>query len=119
MNKAFEQIALIPGLSAAAFIGDQGDVKGWCANIAIAPENLGFVAETCRGLLAALDGEQLPATLGAASFGARTLIFRRGDPAGLFMAYLDSPTDEQVISWIFEKIEPLLVAEGIRLQSAA
>ncbi len=119
MNKAFEQIALLPGVSAAAFVGDQGELKGWCANIAIAPENLGFVAETCRGLLAALGGEQLPATLGAASFGARTLIFRRGDPAGLFMAYLDSPTDEKVISWLFERIEPLLADEGIRLQSVA
>jgi hypothetical protein len=114
VNKAFEEIALIPGLSAAAHVGEDGHLTGWCANIAISAESLGFVAETCRGLIDSLGAEQFPARIGTAFFGERTLIFRRTRP-GLFMAYLDAPADDGVLAWLFEKIEPLLAAEGVAL----
>ena len=112
MNRAFEQIALIPGLSAAAHVAENGNVTGWCANIAISPAGLGFVAETCRSLLASLQAEQFPAQVGTASFGNRTLIFRAARP-GLFLAYLDSPADDSVLAWLFGLVEPALASEGV------
>ena len=116
VDRVFEQIALIPGLSAAAYVGEDGNLKGWCANSAVSPENLGFVAETCRSLLASLQAEQFPAKLGTASFGSRTLIFQAVRP-GLFMAYLDSPIDDGVLAWFFEQIEPLLAEAGVALDA--
>lgn len=115
MNKAFEQIALIQGMIAAAFVSDQGKLIGWCANSAISPDNLSFIAETCRVILSANRAEQRPAHTGVAAFGNRTLIFRESE-AGLFMAYLDSPTNEAVLEWLFDQVNPLLKAEGIRLE---
>jgi hypothetical protein len=49
-----------------------------------------------------------------AEFGARTLVFR-GGVAALFLAYLDSPVDDAVLSWLFDQINPLLAGEGIIL----
>lgn len=112
MNRAFEQIARIPGLIAAAFVSEEGKLAGWCANSAISPENLTFIAETCRSVLSATREEQRPASLGAVAFGNRTLVFREGT-GGLFIAYLDSPTDEAVVSWLFEQLDPLLLPHGI------
>jgi len=49
------------------------------------------------------------------AFGNRTLVFREG-PSGLFLAYLDSPTNDAVLKWLFEQVEPLLEAEGVKLE---
>jgi len=113
VNKAFEKIALIEGLIAAAFV-DGGKLRGWCANTVITPDNLSFLAETCRAILSANRAEQRAAHTGVAAFGNRTLVFREGD-SGLFMAYLDSPTNDAVLVWLFDQVTPLLEAEGIKL----
>jgi hypothetical protein len=114
VNKAFEKIALIEGLVAAAFISDGGKLSGWCANSVISPENLCFIAETCRVILSANRAEQRPAQTGVAAFGNRTLVFREGE-AGIFIAYLDSPTNDAVLKWLFDQVNPLLEAEGVKL----
>ena len=113
MNKAFEQIALIPGVIAAAFVSSEGKPGAWCANTAISPESLSFVAETCRVILSANRAEQRPAHTGIAAFGNRTLVFREGE-AGLFLVYLDSPIDEAVVEWLWAQVKPLLEAEGVK-----
>ena len=115
MNKAFEKIALIQGLIAAAFVTAEGKLAGWCANSAMSPENLGYVAETCRVILSANRAEQRAANTGVVAFGSRTLVFREGEP-GLFMAYLDSPTDDAVLEWLFDQVTPLLATEGVKLE---
>jgi hypothetical protein len=111
VNKAFEQIALIQGMIAAAFVSDAGKLTGWCANSAISPDNLFFIGETCRVILSANRAEQRAASLGTVAFENRTLVFREG-PAGLFLAWLDSPTNEEVLSWLFEQVDPLLAEQG-------
>ena len=115
MNKAFEQIASIQGLIAAAFVSDDGKLAGWCANSAISPENLCFIAETCRVILSANRAEQRTAHTGTVAFGSRTLVFRESE-AGLFMAYLDSPTNDAVLAWLFDQVKPLLEADGFKLE---
>ena len=100
---------------AAAFVSDEGKLTGWCANSVISPDNLCFIAETCRSILSANRAEQRPAHTGIAAFGNRTLVFREG-ASGLFMAYLDSPTNDAVLAWLFEQVDPLLEAAGIRLE---
>jgi hypothetical protein len=115
VNKAFEKIALIEGLIAAAFVSDGGKLSGWCANSVISPDNLCFIAETCRSILSANRAEQRPAHSGIAAFGNRTLIFREGE-AGIFVAYLDSPTNDAVLKWLFDQVNPLLEAEGVKLE---
>lgn len=115
MNKAFEQIALIQGMIAAALVSDGGKLLGWCANSAISPENLAFIAETCRVILSANRAEQRAAHTGVAAFGERTLVFCETE-AGLFVAYLDSPTNDAVLDWLWEQVNPLLEAEGIKLE---
>ena len=115
MNKAFERIALIEGMVAAAFVSEEGRLLGWCANSVISPDNLCFIAVTCRGLLSANRAEQRPAEIGVVAFGSRTLVFRDG-ATGLFMAYLNSPTNDAVLKWLFEQVDPLLEAEGVRLE---
>ena len=115
MNKAFEKIALIEGMIAAAFVSSEGTLAGWCANSVISPDNLCFIAETCRVVLSANRAEQRPAHTGIAAFGKRTLVFREGS-AGLFMAYLDSPTDDAVVQWLFDQVNPLLATEGVKLE---
>ena len=114
MNKAFEKIALIEGVIAAAFVSDAGKLLGWCANSVISPENLTFIAETCRGVLSASRAEQRAAHAGIAVFGNKTLVFREGEP-GIFMIYLDSPVNDQVLGWLFGQIAPLLAEEGVKL----
>ena len=114
MNKAFEQIALIQGMIAAAFVSSEGKLLGWCSNSAISPDSLNFVAETCRVILSANRAEQRAAHTGVAAFGNRTLVFREGE-AGIFMAYLDSPTNEAVLAWLWEQVNPLIEAEGVKL----
>jgi hypothetical protein len=115
VNKAFEKIALIEGMIAAALVSEEGKLAGWCANSVISPDNLCFIAETCRGILSANRAEQRPAHTGVAAFGNRTLVFREGG-AGLFMAYLDSPTNDAVLKWLFDQVNPLLEAEGVKLE---
>jgi hypothetical protein len=115
VNKAFEKIALIPGMIAAAFVADGGKLMGWCANSVISPENLSFIAETCRSVLSANRAEQRAAHTGIVSFGNKTLVFREGEP-GIFMAYLDSPVDEAVLKWLFGQVDPLLAEEGVKLE---
>jgi hypothetical protein len=115
VNKAFEKIALIEGLIAAAFVSDGGKLSGWCANSVISPDNLCFIAETCRVILSANRAEQRPAHTGVAAFDNRTLVFREGE-AGLFLAYLDSPTNDAVLKWLFDQVNPLLEAEGVKLE---
>jgi len=114
VNKVFEKIALIPGLTAAAFVADGGELVGWCANSVISPANLCFIAETCRSVLSANRAEQREAHTGIVAFGSNTLIFRQGE-TGLFVAYLDSPVDDAVLDWFFGQVNPLLQEEGIRL----
>jgi hypothetical protein len=115
VNKAFEKIALIEGMIAAAFVSEEGKLVGWCANSVISPDNLCFIAETCRGILSANRAEQRPAHTGIVAFGNRTLVFREGE-AGLFLAYLDSPTNDAVLKWLFDQVNPLLEVEGIKLE---
>ncbi|MEJ0001284.1 MAG: hypothetical protein WDO13_20265 [Verrucomicrobiota bacterium] len=114
-DKAFEKIALIEGMIAAAFVTGEGKLAGWCANSVISPENLCFIAETCRGVLSANRAEQRPAHTGVVAFGNRTLVFREGPP-GLFLAYLDSPVNDAVLAWLFAKVNPLLADEGVKLE---
>ena len=99
---------------AAAFVTDDGKLAGWCANSAISPDNLAFIAETCRVILSANRAEQRAAETGVVAFGERTLVFREGE-AGLFMVYLDSPTNDAVLTWLFSQVGPLLEEEGINL----
>jgi hypothetical protein len=115
VNKAFEKIALIEGMIAAALVSEEGKLAGWCANSVISPDNLCFIAETCRVILSANRAEQRAAHIGVVAFGNRTLVFREGE-AGLFMAYLDSPTNDAVLKWLFDQVNPLLEAEGIKLE---
>jgi len=115
VNKAFEQISLIEGVIAAAFISNEGKLVGWCSNSAISPEALTFVAETCRVVLSANRAEQRAAHTGVVAFGAKTLFFREGDP-GIFMAYIDSPINDAVLVWLWDQIAPLLESEGLKLE---
>ncbi len=115
MNKAFEKIALIEGMIAAAFVSDAGKLVGWCANSVISPDNLCFIAETCRSVLSANRAEQRPAHTGVAAFGNRTLVFRDGEP-GIFIAWLDSPVNDEVLAWFFAQVVPLIAEEGIALE---
>jgi hypothetical protein len=114
VNKAFEKIALIEGMIAAAFVTGEGKLSGWCANSVISPDNLTFIAETCRTVLSANRAEQRPAETGVVAFGNKTLVFREG-ASGLFMAYLDSPTNDAVLKWLFDQVNPILEEEGIKL----
>ena len=114
MNKAFEKIALIEGMIAAAFVSSEGKLMAWCSNSAISPDALNFVAETCRVILSANRAEQRAAHTGVVAFGDRTLVFREGE-AGIITVYLDSPTNDAVLVWLWEQIDPLLEAEGIKL----
>jgi hypothetical protein len=113
VKKAFEKIALIEGMIAAVFVSGEGKLAGWCANSVIAPDNLCFIAETCRTILSANRAEQRPADLGVAAFGNKTLVFRES-PSGIFVAYLDSPTNDAVLRWLFDQVNPLLEAEGMK-----
>jgi len=115
VNKPFEKIALIQGLIAAAFVTADGKLAGWCANSAISPENLTYLAETCRVILSANRAEQRAAHTGMVAFGKRTVIFREGE-AGILLIYLDSPVNEAVLKWLFDQINPLLEADGIKLE---
>jgi hypothetical protein len=115
VNKAFEKIALIEGMIAAAFVSEEGKLLGWCANSVISPDNLCFIAETCRVVLSANRAEQRPAETGVVAFGNRTLVFREG-PVGIFMAYLASPTNDAVLAWLFQQVDPLLEAGGAKLE---
>jgi hypothetical protein len=114
VNKAFEKIALIEGMIAAALVSEEGKLLGWCANSVISPDNLCFIAETCRTVLSANRAEQRPAETGIVAFGNKTLVFREGPP-GIFMAYLDSPTNDAVLKWLFDQVNPILEAEGLKL----
>lgn len=117
MNKAFEQIALIEGMIAASFVSSEGKLLGWCSNSAISPDTLNFIAETCRVILSANRAEQRMAETGVVAFGNRTLVFREGE-TGIFMAYLDSPTNDAVLAWLWEQVGPMLESEGIKLNPA-
>ena len=100
---------------AAAFVTEEGKLSGWCANTVISSDNLCFIAETCRVVLSANRAEQRAAETGIVAFGTRTLVFREG-ASGLFLAYLDSPTNDAVLKWLFDQVDPLLAAEGIKLE---
>jgi hypothetical protein len=115
MNKAFEQISLVQGIIAAALLAEDGTLSGWCANSTISADQLLFIADTCRTILSASRAEQRAAVTGAAAFGNRTLVFREG-PSGLFIAYLDSPVNDAVLTWLFEQVTPLLALDGFKLK---
>ena len=100
---------------AAAFVSSEGKLVGWCANSAISSDNLAFIGETCRVILSANRAEQRTAHTGVVAFGSRTLVFREGEP-GLFLAYLDSPTNVAVLEWLFSQVNPLLESEGVKLE---
>ena|SRR5271170_6260386 len=99
---------------AAALVLDGGKLAGWCANSVISADNLRYIAETCRTILSANRAEQRDAQTGVVVFGNRTLVFRESE-AGIFVAYLDSPTDDAVLQWLFSQVNPLLAAEGVKL----
>ena len=65
-------------------------------------------------MLSANRAEQRPAETGIVAFGNKTLVFREGAP-GIFMAYLDSPTNDAVLKWLFDQVNPILEAEGVKL----
>ena len=100
---------------AAALVSEEGKLAGWCANTVISSDNLCFIAETCRVILSANRAEQREAHTGVVAFGNRTLVFREGG-AALFIAYLDSPTNDAVLKWLFDQVNPLLEAEGVKLE---
>ena len=100
---------------AAAFVSADGKLTGWCANSVISPENLCFIAETCRSVLSVNRAEQRDAHTGFVAFGNKTLVFREGEH-GIFMAYLDSPVNEAVLEWLFGQVTPLLAEEGVKLE---
>ena len=115
MNKAFEQIALIQGMIAAAFVSEEGKLMGWCSNSAISPDQLCFIAQTCGVILSANRAEQRLAHTGVVAFGEKTLVFREGG-AGIFMAYLDSPTNDAVLEWLWQQVDPVMAAAGVKLE---
>jgi len=100
---------------AAALVSNDGKLVGWCANSAISPDNLNFIAETCRVILSANRAEQRAANIGTVAFGSCTLVFRESE-SGLFIAYLESPTNEAVLAWLWSQVNPLLEAEGIKFE---
>ena len=99
---------------AAALVSQEGKLLGWCANSVISAGNLTFIAETCRSVLSANRAEQRPAEMGVVAFGNRTLVFRESTQ-GLFLAYLDSPTNDAVLRWLFDQVNPLLEEAGVKL----
>lgn len=114
MNKAFEKIALLQGMIAAAYVSDEGKLGGWCANSIFTPDNLAYIAQNCRSVLSANRAEQRPAHTGTVAFGERTLVFREAS-AGIFIAYLDSPVNDAVLDWLFGQVTPLLAQEGVKM----
>ena len=112
MKEVFEEIARLPGMMAAVLIREPDELAGWCANSAISPENLRFIAATCRSIFSATADEERPSNLAAVAFGERTVVIREGG-GYLFLAYLDSPTDEAVVLWLFEQVDPILALEGV------
>ena len=62
---------------AAAFVSEEGKLSGWCANSVISPDNLCFIAETCRVILSANRAEQRPAHTGIVAFGNRMRPFSK------------------------------------------
>jgi hypothetical protein len=115
VNKAFEEIARVPGLVAAAFVTADGRLAGWCANSAIPPAHLALIGVACRSLLSASRAEGREARTGWAAFGPRTLVFHEA-PVGLFLAYLDSAVNDAVLEWFFAHVAPLLAEEGLPLE---
>jgi hypothetical protein len=115
VNKAFEEIARLPGLVAAAFVAPGGQLAGWCANSAIPPAQLALIGVACRSLLSASRAEGRAARIGWAAFGPRTLVFREAR-AGLFLAYLDSAVNDAVLDWFFTQVAPMLAGEGLLLE---
>ncbi|PAW79427.1 MAG: hypothetical protein B9S32_02490 [Verrucomicrobia bacterium Tous-C9LFEB] len=107
MDKAFEQIGRIEAVMAAALISPLNQMLGWCANSAIAPEKMLTVGESCRSMLDSLRSDQYEATVGCAAFGERTLVFRQY-PRGLFLVYLNSPVNDEVLNWLWAQVDPLL-----------
>lgn len=114
MNKAFEAIARLQSVMGAALVTGEATLAGWCANAAISPENLLFIAQTCRSILNHTREEQRVAHTGAVAFGDRTLVFREIKD-GIFIVYLDSPVNDAVLAWLFDQVTPLLKEEGIDL----
>lgn len=107
MKEVFEQIARIESVTAAALVTPLNRLLGWCANSAIAPEKLLVVAESCRSMLDSLRAENYETTSGYAAFHDRTLVFRLY-PQGLFIIYLNSPINDEVLCWLWAQIDPLL-----------
>ena len=108
-------LPIAEGMIAAAFVSPGGQLAGWCANSVISPENLCFIAETCRSVLSANRAEQRDAHTGIVAFREKTLVFREGEP-GIFLAYLDSPVNDEVLAWLFSQVTPLLAEEGVKLE---
>lgn len=107
MDKTFEQIAGIEAVMAAALISPLNQLLGWCANTAIAPDKLLAVGEACRSLLDSLRSDQYEAKIGSAAFGSRTLVYRHY-PRGVFIVYLNSPVNDEVLAWLWNQVDPLL-----------
>lgn len=108
MDKAFEKISGIETLMAAAFVSPLNQMLGWCANTAIAPEKLLQIGEICRSTLGSLRADHYEARVAAIAFGKRTLVVREYS-SGIFIAYLDSPVNDEVLQWLWDQVDSLLV----------
>jgi hypothetical protein len=109
MNETFEKIAAIESLMAAALISPFNEVLGWCANSAIAPEKMVAAAEAFRSMSSSLQADRYQTHIGCIAFGERTLVLREY-PTGLFLAYLNSPVNDEVLDWLWAQVDPLLTS---------
>lgn len=114
MERTFEAISQIETLIAAALVGPQGDLLGYCANSAIDPERLKMVAQSCHSVFSTASHWSYLTDCAVAAFGDRTLIARHY-PGGVFVAFLDSPVNDDVLTWFWEQVHPLLAESGLEM----
>lgn len=112
MGEAFEQIARIDRLIAAAMTGTDGNLLGWCANSAIPPETLLHLCGLADEVLDTLRGQMREALVGSVALGERTLIFRQY-PAGVLVIWLDSPVNDEVLDWLWRQVDSALRQQRI------
>lgn len=114
MEKSFEAIGKIETLIAAALVDSEGKLMGWCANSAISPQRLVMVAQASSGVFTTVSHWSYLTDCAVAAFGEKTLIARHY-PCGVFIAFLDSPVNDDVLAWFWRKLHPLLEEAGLEL----
>jgi hypothetical protein len=114
MESAFDAISRIESLMAAALTDENDHLLGWCANSAIDPDSLRVACRTASTILGVLASQPYPAHTLSAAFGDKTLI-ARSLPGGAFIALLDSPSNDEVLAWLWNQVEPALRGAGVRL----